>query len=199
VSSDSKYRVDEVVYGGLAKRGIVNRVELEVKLNDGRNWLFEKYGALSHEQLHRPLTKSQHDPDNLWSALDHLAHLALIERDFAAMVRRYVSGSTNPVGLLNDEHGQQRSRAEIMAIVNERTEQWQREHCSDSFSDVVALTAAARGATLQLIAELSDEQLAEQLPGAPWADGSISGVLGANADHGRTHWKWIEEAGVLAE
>jgi len=177
----------------------VDRVELERKLNDGRNWLFEKYGELSHEQLLRPLTQSQHDSENHWSALDHLAHLALIERDFAAMVRRHVSGSASPVGLLNDEHGQQRSRAEIMAIVNERTEQWQREHHNDTFSEVVALTAAARGSTLQLIAELSDEQLEEQLPGAPWADGTISGVLGANADHGRTHWKWVEEAGVFSD
>jgi hypothetical protein len=86
-----------------------------------------------------------------------------------------------------------------MVIVNERTEQWQQEHRNDTFSDVVALTAAARGATLQLIAELSDEELEETLPGAPWADGTIGGVLGANADHGRTHWKWVDEAGVLAD
>jgi DinB superfamily len=175
----------------------VDRVELEAKLNEGRNWLLGKYGELSSEQLRRPLTTSQHDPENQWSAQDHLAHLALIERDFAAMVRRHVTGSANPVGLLNDDHGQPRSRAEIMAIVNERTEQWQREHRDDTFSDVIALTAAARGSTLQLIAELSDDQLQETLPGAPWADGTIGGVLGANADHGRTHWKWVEEAGLL--
>jgi hypothetical protein len=177
----------------------MDRVELELKLNEGRNWLLAKYGELNDEQLHRPLTKSQHDPENHWSALDHLAHLALIEHDFATMVRRHIMGSANPVGLLNDDHGQQRSRAEIMVIVNERTEQWQQEHRNDTFSDVVSLTAAARGSTLQLIAELSNEQLEEQLPGAPWADGTIGGVLGANADHGRTHWTWVEEAGVLTD
>jgi len=52
----------------------VDRVELELKLNEGRNWLLEKYVELTDEQLHRPLTKSQHDPENQWSALDHLAH-----------------------------------------------------------------------------------------------------------------------------
>lgn len=176
----------------------MDRVELERKLNEGRNWLLEKYGELSDEQLHRPLTRSQHDPENQWSALDHLAHLALIERDFAAMVRRHMAGDADPVGLLNDERGQQRSRAEIMVIVNERTEHWQQEHRDDTLSEVVALTAAARGSTLQLIAELSDEQLEEQLPGAPWAEGTIGGVLGANADHGRMHWRWVEEAGLLA-
>jgi hypothetical protein len=177
----------------------VDRVELELKLNDGRNWLLGKYDELSDEQLHRPVTKSQHDPENHWSALDHLAHLALIERDFAAMVRRHVTGGANPVGLLSDDHGRQRSRAEIMAIVNERNEHWQHEHRNETFSEVVALTSAARGSTFQLIAELSDEQLNEQLPGAPWADGTIGGVLGANADHGRTHWKWIDEAGLLTD
>jgi len=186
-----------LIYGGLG--GVVDRVELELKLNEGRNWLLEKYVELTDEQLHRPLTKSQHDPENQWSALDHLAHLALIERDFAAMVRRHVAGIANPVGLLNDDQGQQRSRAEIMAIVNERTEQWQREHQNDTFGEVVALTAAARGSTFQLIAELSDQQLEEQLAGAPWADGTLGGVLGANADHGRMHWKWVEEAGVLTD
>jgi hypothetical protein len=177
----------------------VDRVELELKLNEGRGWLLEKYGELSDGQLHRPLTTSQHDPENHWSALDHLAHLALIERDFAAMVRRHITGSANPVGLLSDDEGHERSRDEIMAIVNERTERWQREHRNDTFSEVVALTGAARGSTLLLIAELSDDQLAEQLPGAPWADGTIGGVLGANADHGRIHWKWVEEAGVLVD
>jgi hypothetical protein len=44
---------------------------------------------------------------------------------------------------------------------------------------------------------LSDEQLEETLPGAPWADGTIGGVLSANAGHGRMHWGWAKEAGLL--
>ena len=174
----------------------MNRVELETKLNEGRNWLLAKYEDLSEEQLSQPLTTSEHDPENRWSALDHLAHLALVERDFNAMVQRHFAGSSNPVGLMEDDQGQARSREAIMKIVHSRTEEWQRAHHDDSFSEVVALTAAARGATLVLIAELSDAQLEEKLPGAPWADGSVAGVLGANADHGRMHWKWLEDAGL---
>jgi len=79
--------------------------------------------------------------------------------------------------------------------MNEWTEEWQREHRNDSYSEVVALTASARGETLQLMSELSDAQLDETLPGAPWADGTLSRVLGANADHGRMHWHWVENAG----
>jgi hypothetical protein len=175
----------------------MNRVELESKLNEGRNWLLAKYSALSEEQLKRPLTQSQHDPENHWTPLDHLAHLALVERDFATMVKRHFAGKSNPVGLLNDDLGQPRTREEIMAIVNAATEAWQVAHRDDTFSEVVALTGAARGATLVIVAELSDAQLDETLPGAPWDDGTVAGVLGANADHGRMHWKWLEEAGLL--
>jgi hypothetical protein len=35
------------------------------------------------------------------------------------------------------------------------------------------------------------------LPGAPWADGTVGGVIAANADHCRMHWKWAKDAGVL--
>jgi hypothetical protein len=174
----------------------MNRVEIETKLNEGRNWLLEKYGALSGDQLHRPLTQSRHDPENHWTPLDHLAHLALIERDFNAMVKRHFAGEANPVGLMNDDQGQSRTRDQIMAIVNARTEEWQVAHHDDTYSEVVSLTAAARGATLRLLSELSDAQLEEALPGAPWADGTVGAVLATNADHGRMHWKWLEEAGL---
>jgi hypothetical protein len=97
---------------------------------------------------------------------------------------------------LNDEEGQPRTRAEIMKLVHAQTEEWQRAHHDDSFNEVVALTATTRGATLQLISELSDAQLDEILPGAPWDDGTVGGVLGANADHGHMHWKWVTDAGL---
>ena len=121
------------------------------------------------------------------TALDHVAHLALVERDFAAMMKRHFAGKPNPVGLLQNDLGQPRTRVEIMVIVNAVTEEWQVAHRDDTISEVVALTAAARGATLQLIAELSDSQFEEKLPGAPWDDGTVAGVLGANSDHGRRH------------
>ena len=123
------------------------------------------------------------------TALDHLAHSALVERDFAAMVKRHLPGTPNPVGLLQNDLGQPRTRVEIMVIMHAVTEEWQVAHRDDTISEVVTLTAAARGATLQLIAELSDSQFEEKRPGAPWDDGTVAGVLGANSDHGRKHWK----------
>lgn len=176
----------------------MNRVEVELKLNDARSWLLTCFMGLSDEQLRRPITPSEHDPANLWSALDHFAHLALIERNFAAMVRRHVAGDANPVGLLTDEKGEARTREQIMATVHEMTENWQRKHQTATLAEVVALTAAARAETLNLLAELTDDQLLERLPGAPWSDGTIGGVIGANADHARSHWGWATAAGLLS-
>lgn len=84
-----------------------------------------------------------------------------------------------------------------MAAVHEMTDEWQQRHHDKSFDEVVALGSAARAETLALLSELTDDQLQEVLPGAPWADGTVGGVLAANADHGRMHWKWAKDAGVL--
>lgn len=175
----------------------MERWVIEKKLNDDRAWLLETYSKLSDEQLFADLTPSEHDPTNYWSALDHLAHLALIERNFAAMVRRYLDGHHNPVGLRQTDDGSPRTIEDIMASIHAMTDEWQREHHGKSFDEVVALGSSARAITLQLLSELSDEQLNQPLPGAPWADGTIGGVLAANADHGRMHWKWAKDAGVL--
>ena len=177
----------------------MQRWEIERKLHEDRAWLLATYAALSEDQLHGDLTPSEHDPSNWWSALDHLAHLALIERNFAAMVRRHVGGHADPVGLARDGSGAPRTREQIMAAVHAMTEEWQLEHHGKSFDEVIALGAAARAETLRLLSELSDEQLQETLPGAPWADGTVGGVLAANADHGRMHWKWARDAGVLGD
>jgi hypothetical protein len=53
--------------------------------------------------------------------------------------------------------------------------------------------ATARQQSLALLEELTDEQLALPVPGAPWADGTIGGLLIANAHHMEQHLSWIEE------
>ena len=53
-------------------------------------------------------------------------------------------------------------------------------------------------ACCQLLAELSDEDLASKIPGAPWADGTVGAIMAANADHGRMHFAWAEEDPVSA-
>ena len=172
----------------------MNRLDIEKKLNEDRAWLLNTYAALTDDELYADLTPSEHNPQNFWSTLDHLAHLALIERNFAAMIRKHIAGDANPVGLRVDDNGVARSREQIMASVHAMTEEWQMTHHGKSLSEVVVLGASARAVTLQLLSDLSDAQLEEVLPGAPWADGTVGGVLAANADHGRMHWKWVKDA-----
>jgi hypothetical protein len=171
----------------------MDRREIENTLARDRAWLLDTVSALPAETLARGVTPSEHDPAQTWSVLDHLVHLAGIERNFNAMVRRHVGGDANPVGLLKTPDGEQRTREQIMAMVHEQNERWVREHGGATLTTVIALGQTARAETLALIAELSDTQLAEKLPGAPWADGTIGGVLAVNAGHGRQHWTWVKE------
>jgi len=39
--------------------------------------------------------------------------------------------------------------------------------------------------------------LSERLEGAPWADGTLGGVLGVNVDHAHMDWTWVTEAELL--
>ena len=175
----------------------MKRIDVESKLNESRNLLLANFEKLTPEQLRRPITQSEHDPRNHWNALDHFSHLALIETTFAAMIRRHVSGHEDPVGLLTSADGTPRSREEIFTIVHASNEEFQRAHHDEELTQIIALTGVARGESLKLLGELTDQQLDEILEGAPWADGTLGGVIGANADHAGMHWKWLKEAGLL--
>jgi DinB superfamily len=171
----------------------MNRVEIETKLSRDRAWLIETYSGMSANDLTRGVTASEHDPSIPWSALDHLAHLAGIEHEFNRMIRRHLSGDMNPVALVTNKDGSPRDRADIMAAVHNMNEKWVEQHRGKPLGEVVAAGQRARAETLALIAELSDGQLAERLPGAPWSDGTVGGVLAVNADHGRMHYAWVKE------
>lgn len=169
----------------------MNRIELEIRLHESRVWTLNQFSTLPVEDLTRPATASEHDPATFWSAKDHLAHLSGIEKTFNAMIRRHLGGDTNPVALRTGPDGESRSREQVMAVVHAMTEAWVRQHRQKPLSAVVALGQSVRAETLTLLSELTDEQLGEALPGAPWADGTIGGVLGTNAAHVRMHWDWL--------
>lgn len=171
----------------------MERWEIEAKLNRDRAWLLETYSALSIEDLYRPATRSEHDPSSMWSAADHLAHLAGIEFSFIEMIRKHLDGQPNPVGLRENADGSPRTMEEMMTFVHSMTEEWVRRHRGKPFSEIVALGQHARAGMLALLSELSDERLGEKLPGAPWADGTIGAVIAINADHGRMHFNWVKE------
>src|SRR5262245_34178390 len=191
----SRKTSDFAVEGHLLRRLVVmNRIELEARLSRERASLLESYAALSAEDVNQGLTASRHEGSAHWSAKDHLAHLAGIEHIFNGIIRRHLAGDPEPIRLPKGPDGNLLPRDQILPHVHAMNEVWVNEHRDKTFSEVVALGQKIRSQTLALIAELTDEQLQEKVTRAPWADGSIGGILSVNADHGRNHFKQVTEA-----
>jgi hypothetical protein len=170
----------------------MNRVEIEVKLSRDRAWLLETLSQMTDEELYAPRTKSEHDPDKTWCFADHFVHTTLIEKNWNEMFRRHLVGERGMRQWVNDD-GKQQTMEEIMASVHAWTEEWAEENRGKPFDELVCIGLTVRADTLKLLSELTDEQLDSKIPGAPWADGTVGGIMAANADHGRTHYKWATD------
>ena len=175
----------------------MNRTEIEIKLNRDRAWMLERLGSMTVDELNAPRTFSEHDPESRWSFADHFVHTTLIEANWNDMFRRHVSGDQGLAPRLRED-GTPQSMDEIMATIHGWTEEWKAEHRGKSFGELVRIGQEVRADTLALLAELSDDDLASKIPGAPWADGTVGGIMAANADHGRMHFAWAEEDPVAA-
>ena len=81
-----------------------------------------------------------------------------------------------------------------MTLVHEMNEKWVDEHKTKTLGELIALGQTVRSRTLALLGALTDQQLEEKIPGAPWGDSSVGGVMAINADHGRQHYAWVSEA-----
>jgi hypothetical protein len=81
---------------------------------------------------------------------------------------------------------------DVMAYVHSYTAGWKREQEGKPLDELVRIGLAVRADTLQLLSELTDEQLASKIPGAPWSDGTVGGVLSIHAAHARMHRGWSE-------
>ena len=175
----------------------MDRIEIEIKLNRDRAWLLERLGALSTDELTAPRTFSEHDPESRWSFADHFVHTTLIEQNWNAMFRRHVAGQRGLEARLRSD-GSPQSMEQIMTSIHSWTEEWKAEHSGKPFGELVRIGQAVRADTLALLAELSDAGLASKIPGAPWADGTVGGIMAANADHGRMHFAWATQDPVAA-
>lgn len=175
----------------------MNRIEIETVLNKDRAWLLETLSAMTEAERNAPRTPSEHDPAKSWSYADHFIHTTLIEKNWNAMFRRHVAGEPGMSPRINDD-GTPQSREQVMAWVHRWTEAWADEHRGKPFVELVRTGQEVRADTLKLLAELTDEQLASTIPGAPWADGTVGGIMAANAGHGRMHLTWAKEGGATA-
>lgn len=164
------------------------RDEITAKLSREQTLLIERMRGLSADDLTRECTESEVDGATPWAAKDHLAHLAMIERAFQGMIRRTIEKSSNPVGF-----DFKAGREAAIARVHDGNQRNVEEHRSDDLDALIADLEAARADTRALLDSLTDEQLLEPVPGAPWMDGTIGGVILTNAYHAIQHWTWVEE------
>jgi hypothetical protein len=166
------------------------RAEILDTLSKSQEHLFAHIRAQTPEELERICTSSE-APDSMpWRAKDHFAHLALIERAFQRMIRRTIEGKTDPVGFSRTGAT---NREEVLAWIHQQNQTYTNEHYDDSRERILTDLTTTRQESLALLEQLTDEQLTLTVPGAPWADGTIGGLLITNAHHARQHLSWIEE------
>lgn len=166
------------------------RAEILENLSRSQEQLFIHFRALTPEELERPCTESALPSGKPWRPKDHLAHLAFIEQKFQVMIRLTIEGEADPIGF---RRVGTTNREEVIAWVHQQNQVYVDEHAGDSLEEIFANLTATRQKSLELLEELTDEQLALPVPGAPWADGTIGGVLITNAPHSVMHTTWIEE------
>jgi len=172
----------------------VDRIEIEIKLHRGRADALEAIAAMTEEERRAPRTRSEHDPDSWWSHADHFIHTTLIEKRFNEMIRRHLAGEPAMDPNMVDESGERlRDVNDIMAYVHSWTEGWKVENQDKPVDELVRIGCEVRSDTLALLATLTDEDLASKIPGAPWANGIVGGIMAVHTDHTLMHQQWAAD------
>jgi hypothetical protein len=146
-----------------------------------------RYRAFSDDVVVQPCTESETEGGGRWTPKDHLAHLLRVEEAFLAMAKRTVQGEVSAPVLGDGD------RSSVLARVHRDNERHVAGLRERTVEDLLAELDAARAETLAFLATIDDEQLDLPIPGAPWADGTIGGVLMTNAHHERQHLAWVDE------
>ncbi len=166
------------------------RVEILDILSKSQEQLFARIQAWPPAELERACTTSETPDSPPWRPKDHFTHLVRVERAFQGMIRRTIEGKTDPVGFSRIGA---KNRDEVVAWIHQQNQAYTEAHYDDSIEHILADLTAARQESLALLAQLTDEQIALPIPGAPWADGTIGGILITNAQHAVQHLSWIQE------
>lgn len=166
------------------------RVEILETLTSSQERLLARYQAFTPQELDCSCTESATPGRAAWRPQDHLAHLAMIERKFQEMIHRTLQKEADPVGFSRTGAT---NREEVIAWINRQNQDHVEAHHDDTMQTILEDRVATRKKSLELLEQLTDEQLALPVPGAPWADGTIGGLIITNAHHEALHLAWIEE------
>src|SRR5947209_17529812 len=164
------------------------RSEILDSLSASQEKVTAYFQGLSPEELERPCTASGVPGEAPWRGKGHFAHLAENERNIQILLRLTLAGKTSLPGNLGTM-----SREERLAFSNQRNQTYVNAHHDDSMETLSADLAAARHATLKLLEQFSDEQLATPASISFAADRTAGDLFAANAGHAATHMKWIDE------
>ncbi len=169
---------------------MANRGEIKAELERALGELEAGARALTPEQLVRPCTESEAPGSAAWSAKDHVAHVIRIERSFLAIARRAVAGDPDPIAFTRLGGSQD----EIRAAIHRENQRHVEAVSSRSLDQLFDELRTARADTLAFIDALDDAVLAAPIPGSPWGDGTIGGMLGRNAAHEINHLHAFQQA-----
>ncbi len=157
-------------------------------LAEQRAALEQTFRSLGPELLTTPCTRSEDPGGSDWAPIDHLAHLLRIEHAFLAMAKLTLAGDESPIKIAGSTF------EERLAQVHRDNEAHLESLRPLEVESLLSALSDARGKTVDFITGLSEDQLATAIPGAPWGDGTIGGVLMANAGHEHQHLGWVAEA-----
>lgn len=154
------------------------------------------FGALSDEQMRRPMTNSEIESGAMWSAKDHLAHVLGTERFFQGAIKRALAGAEDPLGFYT--HLGTDDRTALRAMLNQANEQAVQKYRLESSEAILGRLDETRQVTLALLDTFDDARLAQPIPHSPFGDGTYGALFMTIALHGKMHIKWLDEASAGA-
>jgi DinB superfamily len=182
------------------------RAEILDTLAASQTQVLAFFHGLSPQDLERPATASDVPGAAPWCAKDHLAHLVKNERDIQHLLRRALAGEPRDVFLrlqypegmplpsilgdwdaLTPQEQERQERA--VASINQA---YMDAHHDDGMELLSADFLAARQDTVDLLHQLTDEQLATVVPTVV-GDGIVGDMFAGRAGHANEHMSSVEE------
>lgn len=170
------------------------RDEISVALATQRKAIEGWFGALSDEEMRRPVTASEVEGGEMWAPKDHLAHVLGSERFFQGAIRRALGGADDPLGFYT--HLGSDDRIALRAMLNQANEQSAQKYRQESAESIMGRLDETRRATLALLDTFDDARLAQAIPHSPFGDGTYGDLFMTIAHHGKMHIKWLDDASV---
>ena len=182
------------------------RAEILDTLATSQTQVLAFFHGLSPHDLERPAPASDVPGAAPWRAQDHLAHLAKNERNIQRLLRHALAGQPRDV-VLRLQYPEGMALPSILGDFDALTPEEQNRltlavagvnhayvnmHRDDTLETLAAEYLAARQATLDLLRQFTDEQLATTVP-TVGGDQAAGDLIAGRAQHETGHIRWIEE------